>query len=199
MSTLRNIWGHRSISSTSVNFNPSTFTHSQRRISRPCGAGHRGGVWHLGIGKNDSCDVAAELVPLGIVFGTKHSDLCSCFSARHRLGGARVVGVRTSLVRRNGRKFATSFGTRNWAAEHREPSQTKALASRTMFGVLALALLLAHPGREKPCEQSSTIIGFRSMAAFLSQKAVSLHSLVLELAVGRIFDLPLLAFVQRLR
>ena len=42
----------------------------------------------LGQGKIGSCDVAVELVALGIVLGTKHSDLCSCLSARHRSGDA---------------------------------------------------------------------------------------------------------------
>src|SRR3984893_16807318 len=48
----------------------------------------RGGSLALGRGKVGSCVTAAELVTLGIVLGTKYSDLRSCLSARHRSGHA---------------------------------------------------------------------------------------------------------------
>src|SRR5450756_1883086 len=58
------------------------------------GTCHCSGSMAFGLRATDSCDVAAELVSPGAVFGTKHSDLCGCYRAEYRLGGARVVGVR---------------------------------------------------------------------------------------------------------
>src|SRR5205807_3700906 len=99
------------------------------------GAGHRGGTLALAHGKMGSCASAAELVTLGIVLGTKHSDLRGCCSARHRPGGARVVGVRalTLASRVAGEVQCEPRRARSWTAKRREHSQEKALAFRALF------------------------------------------------------------------
>src|SRR5260370_41843245 len=82
----------------------------------------------------DSRAAAPELVPLGIVLGTKHSDLRGCCSARHRPGGARVVGVRalTLASRLAGEVQCEPRRTRSWTAKRRRHSQDKALGFRAL-------------------------------------------------------------------